>query len=184
MRVAHLPGVVDQHGGQLAIVEELAAIAGRAPRSQVNFIGRDRLLEPIGHLAAADPGLVVPAVMPQIVHDRCRFWAQLGEVAIRVGLLFDMSPTVAERILVCVAMPHSRNEAGPDSIVDAMQETLAVLPVIGVADDRNFAGVRGPDGKARAGLAFEDVGMSAHDRIHQAVHPVTHGVPVCVGERS
>ena len=63
-----------------------------------------------------------------------------------------------------------------------MQRVAPVLPVVGVADDGDLAGVGGPDGKARTGCPVDDVRMGAHDRVHQTVHPVTHGVPIVVGE--
>ena len=111
----------------------------------MHFVSRHRLLHHIGFATLSQPIVVLPLVAAEIADDGSGLRTQLGLKGIRVGLFEPFALLSHERELVLLAGLNAGDEARPNAGVAAVQLMAAVLPAVGVADQRDLAGIRRPD---------------------------------------
>ena len=158
VRVAHLVAVFDQHVSQFAITEIQPVRLGRLPpTSEMHFINRKRLLEPIGRFTLLAPISVVPLEVTEVVNNRRGLGTHLAEEGIGVGLLQHLSVRRADSEFIGRTVADARHEAGPHAAVAPIQPKVAVLPTGLVAQDADLAGAGCPDGEARSINAVDPI---------------------------
>ena len=85
VRVTHLVTVLDQHVSQFAITEVRPIRLRRPPPTgEMDFVGRDRLLEPVGRFSPLAPVGVMPFKVAKVINDRRRLRPHLAGEGIRV----------------------------------------------------------------------------------------------------
>ncbi len=154
VRVAHELHVGRQLVGQLAVAEPAIVVVGDAhPRAEVDFVDGDRRIVGMSPAAPRQPFVVLPAVTAQVPHSRRGIGAHFGGKRVGVGLDDPVALVVRlEGELVESALSDAGDEALPDAgRALLVKEERAGLPAVEVADNRYFAGVRGPDREVGAG---------------------------------
>ena len=151
MSEAHVGGVVREQLGDGRIVEHLA-VPAPAPGAQVDLVDRDGRTLEVGLGAAADPGLVGPAVPRQAVDDRRRAGRGLLAKRERVGLERQQL-AIGAHDLELVGVP--RGEPGDEELPEPCAEALAhdvapPVPGVEVAHHGDAARVGRPDGEGDA----------------------------------
>ncbi len=138
-------------GSERAVVLERVA----PPRAEMHLVDRHRLAQRVALRAALEPLRVRPRVL-RAVHDRRVRRRHLGRERDRVGL--DAQPAVLRAELELVLRPFV--DAGDEELPDAgraerAHRMQAAVPRVEVADDRDRARVRRPDGERGAGDAVD-----------------------------
>ena len=176
MGVTHFVSVVDQHVRQFTIVEVLPAVFGPLPGAQMDLVHRDGLFYPIGGFALVQPVLVLPREAREVVDDRGGFRRLFGIEGHGVGLLQDFAAVGANGVLVGVSLGNALDKSVPDAGIARQERILTGCPMIRVAENRDLAGVGGPNSETGAGNSSYLVEVSAECPIHQTVCPVSEGL--------
>ena len=181
VREARLRYVVGEPMGELPVAEQ-PAVRSALPRAQVDLVDRDRSIERVAVAASVEPRGVAPFVV-QVPDLRGRAGRSLPRD--RVGIAF-VGPVVAvvgaQMNLVEAAVVRARYRAFPDArLVGAGLERVAPgRPVVELADDRHFGGIRRPDREPRA-FGFSE-GKRTELFVQRRVSPFFEKVDVAIGE--
>ena len=177
VRVAHLGEIVDEGLRRVAVAE------ARAPRAEMQFVGRHRL---VGGRAARSRGhpLVVAPRVRRLGDDRRRRRRHLRPLGHRVGLQDPVAVRGEDLVLVHGARTEPRHEQLPHAGgAEAAHRVRGAVPAVEVADDPHGAGVGGPDGERDAGHPGEVPHMGAEDVPELFVAALTDQVLVHLAER-
>ena len=147
---AVLDAVVADLLGELVVGQVLPPVLGPPPTAQVHLVNGDGGAEPVGFAAAGDPGVVAPVVAGQVPGDAGGLRGPLVVEGDRVALLQRLAGGGADGELVAVAVPESGHVAAPHAGRAAPQFVGPRGPAVPVADDRDGAGVGGPDPEPHA----------------------------------
>src|SRR5215831_4805802 len=152
---AHVEYVVSELGSELAVGQGALMLFGDAhPGADVNFIDGDGALEGVAFGAPLEPVRIGPLVV-ELPDDRGGArWTLLEDPE---GIGFVGAVTVVMGIdveLVEGALGDAGEEALPDAGASACMEFVDTGdPMIERTDDRDFAGIGGPDAEAGAQFA-------------------------------
>ncbi len=160
----HRAAVVAQLRRRLAVGQHLLArLAAAPPRGQVHLVRGHRPHRRVGRRPAGDPLAVGPAVLAHVDHARGRGRGLRGPGQ-RVGLEHPAAVRPGDRELVVTAGAHPGEEHLPDpGGAERAHRVEAVVPVAGVADQPDAAGVGRPDreGGADHPLVLDHPGAEA-----------------------
>ena len=147
---AHLLDVVGEERRRFAVGEEpVPLLRDPTPRSEMDFVDRDRRLEAVRVLPRRHPVPVAPFVV-QVPDDGRGPRRDLPEEGVGVALLRGAAADLrGDEVLVHRAFFEAGDETFPDArAVPSRSEGVAArLPAVEIADDRNALGVRRPDGE-------------------------------------
>ena len=160
--VAHVRGELV---GELGVVQRAVALQRvQPPRAEVHLVDGHRAIQRRAVLARREVRVVGP-LERRAVHDRRRLRRQLGLERERVGLLLEVAGLRADLELVVRALDDARDEELPDArAAERAHRVQQALPVVEVADDRDRARGRRPDGERRPEHAVDLAHVRAHLR--------------------
>ncbi len=164
VRESHLLDVGNQAVAQFAIRQPAIAFFGDAlPRAEMDFIKRDRRVEPVPLGALGHPLRVIPRKAIEVGHHRPGLWPLLPAESVRVSLQRQRRPFVRENlVLVNHSFRYAGNEQLPDSRRSARAQRMhAAVPIIKVTDDADAPGVRRPHCKMHAAHALDGLQVRA-----------------------
>ena len=176
MRVAHLGQVVDEGLRRVAVAE------ARAPRAEMQFVGRHRL---VGGRAARSRGhpLVVAPRVRRLGDDRRRRRRHLRPLGHRVGLQDPAVVRGEDLVFVRRSRGEPRDEQLPHAgRAEAAHRVRAAVPAVEVPDDTHGSRARRPDGERDAGHPGVVVHVGAEHVPELLVPPLADEVLVDLAE--
>ena len=181
---AHVLRVGGELVRQLEVGERAAALVRvQPPRAEMDLVDRDRLVE-LRRLAAPREPLRVAPLVARLVDHRRRLRRQLGGEGDGIGLEPDLARLREDLELVVGAVADAGEEELPDAArAERAHRVQAAVPRVEVADDRDGARARRPDGEGGAvhALVLDDV--RAELGVELLVAALAHEVQVHVAER-
>ena len=185
VREAHVARVGRELVGQLEVVQRAVVLERvQPPRAEVDLVDRHRA-RPAARLASrcASHSLVAPLVR-RAVDDRRGLRRHLGGERERVGLQPDLAVLREDLELVVGALADVGQEQLPDAgRAERAHRVQPPVPGVEVADDRDGARARRPDGERRAGDAVELAHVRAELGVELLVAALAGQVQVELAER-
>ena len=158
------PQMVDQAGGQLAVVQPPVVVFGGAhPRGQVHLVDVHRPVAQVLIAPRLHPAGIAPSVLVDIPHHRGAGGADLREEGVRIGLDSQVPLAGADLVLVLVAFLEARHEGVPDAgAAEPPHRMPAAVPLVEGADHAHAFGVGRPHGEDHARHAVDGERVRAH----------------------
>ncbi len=183
VRESEIGDVVGELVGELAVAQRAVALEWVAPpRAEMHLVDRHRPAQRVGGCAALEPLLVAPDVL-RLPDDRRVRRRHLGVEGERVAL--QPQPAVVRPDLELVLRPlvDARDEQLPDpGRAERAHRVQAPVPGVEVADDRDRARVRRPDGEGGARHAVELADVRAEPLVEVLVPALHREVEVELAE--
>jgi hypothetical protein len=151
VREAEVADVRAELAPELAVAQELARRTA-APRSEMHFVDRHRLAQPIARVAPRHPVVVAPTETRALARDAGSGGPVLEPHAVRVALEPELMPVAREDlVLVELARLEVRDEQLPDARIAAhAHRVIASVPVVERPDHADALGIGGPDRESEA----------------------------------
>ena len=180
VRVAHLLHVSNQFHRHLAIGKRFT-FGSAHPGFQMDFVGRDRCLQPLRLGTLVQPLSVPPFVLAERVNDRCgaRRNFRVEAIGIRLHLLMMMG---SHGILISRAFAEARHEDLPKSPGTPAHRMAPQVPPVEIPDQAYDVGIGRPDREARALHTVHGDDVCAHAPIALVIRAFAVEVKIELGE--
>src|SRR6185312_5745269 len=164
MREVHAPHIFSQFGGYLPVTERaIVILRDPHPRSQVDFVNRNRSLERIFPGALLHPRLVVPFVV-QVPNHGSSPWRGLMQQPYGVSFITSIVILVGNNMeFINGSFANSRDEAFPNTgTLPCLHGMGARVPAIEISNDGNMFCIRRPHTETDARRAVGSDHMRPH----------------------